>query len=239
VLATSAADDILLLRLVFRNVTADPLYAALDPLAEIGGIVYDQVYVGFLFDPDVGTSGDDNMSYEPDLDLVFAYDSRFDEAGFGGGFSRAPGLIGLQLIDSPVGTRTVLNGWTSQGVGSTDWFAGQISEKNGWYMLSGVRPFAPFHEDPRIGHLPPAPGDVRLSVSAGPLRLVPGDSVAVTVAIIIADPVPDTFISGFDLLSGDPLDKTRPLYGAAANLFEKARSTRALATMVSTAAAAR
>jgi hypothetical protein len=76
--------------------------------------------------------------------------------------------------------------------------------------------------------MPLGPGDVRLSVSAGPLRLAPGDSAAITVAIILAEPVPDSFTPGTQVEPGDPADRTRVLYGVAANLLQKAASVTAL-----------
>jgi len=228
VTATNEDDDVVLLHLRFRNVTADPLYAALDPMAEAGGIVYDQVYVGFLLDPDIGVASDDYLSYQPDLRLAFAYDAGFDEVDFGGGYNRTPGLIGLQIVDVPAGARFILNGWTSQG-SSADWVAGQTSERIGWYMLSGQKVYEPDHPFPQIGHLPETPGDVRLSVSTGPFHLAPGDSVDVTVAVLLAEPAAGTFASGTQLDPGDPLDNTRQLYQVATNLFSRALLTGSLA----------
>ncbi len=221
-LATAEVDDIVVLRLVFRNITHEQLYAALDPTVPPGGVAYEQAWVGFMLDPDVGAPGDDALSYESDLDLVFAYDVRWDENTFGGGFARAPGLIGLRMLEAPPDVTIMLNGWTSQGAGSQDWVAGQVNERNGWNMLSGLRPFSPDHPDRRIGHMPLGPGDVRISVSAGPLRLAPRDSAVVKVAIILADPVAGSFNSGTQMEPGEPTDRTRSLYGAAGNLFTKA-----------------
>lgn len=228
VTATAVDDDIVLINLTFRNVTADPLYAALDPTAEIGGFVFDQVYVGFLLDPDIGFSGDDYFSYDTDRNLVFAYDAAFDEQNFAGGFNRSPGLIGLQLLEWPVGGNIILNGWTSQGAGA-DWAAGTTTEKFGWYMLSGLRVYEPDHPFRKIGHLQQTPGDIRMSVSAGPFRLVPGDTLALSVAIMLAEPVADMFTSGTQLDPGEPLDATRQLNSVAALLFEKADQTQSLA----------
>jgi hypothetical protein len=122
----------------------------------------------------------------------------------------------------------MLNGWTSQGAG-TDWVAGTTSEKLGWYMLSGLRVYQPDHPFRKIGYLPESVGDVRLSVSAGPYRFAPGDSVALTVAILLAEPVPDTFTSGAPLEPGDPLDNTRQLHLVARNLFDRAALATAIA----------
>lgn len=220
--ALAAVEDVVVLRLVFRNITNERLYAAVDPTVPAGGVTFDKVWIGYLLDPDVGEPTDDLLSYEPDLNLAFAYDSDFNETNFAGGFNRAPGLIGLRAFDVPQGASVVLNGWTSQGVGTLDWGAGQTSESIGWSMLSGTRPFAPDHPSLRIGHLPPSPGDVRISVSAGPLRLVPGDSVAISIAVMLAEPEPGGFTSGTRLDPGDPLDRTRALYSVATLLFERA-----------------
>jgi len=232
--AIGDVDDVVVLRLVFRNITNSPLYAALDPTVPAGGVTFDKVWVGFLLDPDIGEPTDDMLSYEPDLNLSFAYDSDFDETKFGGGFNRAPGLIGLRMFDVPAGATVVMNGWTSQGTGSFDWNAGEISESIGYGMLSGTGVFSPDNPSPRIGHMPPSPGDVRISVSAGPLRLVPGDSVAVSIAIVLAAPVTGTFNSGIELKPGDPLDRTRALYTVAADLFERAIAATGVSAMDTT-----
>lgn len=220
--ASTDVEDVVLLRLTFTNITDEPLYAAIDPTVPVSGYTYYEVFIGFLLDPDIGSPGDDALSYEPDLNLAFAYDSRFNEPEFSGDFTRAPGLIGLKVLDAPAGARVVLNGWNSLG-STSDWYAGQVSEKTGWLMLSGVRPYQPDHPFLSIGHLPTQPGDVRLSVSAGPLRLEPGDSAAVTVAVILAEPVPDTYTTGVAIEPGDPTDATRQLYAVAGNLFGRAR----------------
>jgi len=228
--ATAVDDDIVFVRLVFRNITNLPIYAALDNSVPPAGRTYDPAYIGFLLDPDIGVAGDDALSYDRDLDMAFAFDARFDENDFQAGFNRGPGLVGLKMIDAPAGTTVILNGWTSTGGVSTDWFAGQISERIGWHMLSGgPGVWEPDHADPRIGHLPLGPGDVRISVSAGPIRLAPGDSAAVTIAIILAEPVAGTFTSGTPVEPGDPTDRTRVLYSVAANLVQKAAVADALA----------
>jgi len=220
--AITEVDDVVVVRLAFRNITNSPLYAALDPTVPAGGVTFDKVWVGFLLDPDVGEAIDDMLSYEPDLNLVFAYDSDFNETNLGGGFNRAPGLIGLRMFEAPAGATVVMNGWTSQGTASQDWNAGEISEKIGYGMLSGTSVFPPDNLNPRVGHMPQSPGDVRISVSAGPFRLVPGDSVAVAIAVMLAAPVPGLFNSGIEFKPGDPFDRTRPLHAVAADLFERA-----------------
>jgi hypothetical protein len=89
-------------------------------------------------------------------------------------------------------------------------------------MLSGIRPYAPDHPDLGIGFLPSVPSDMRMTVSAGPVTLPPGDSVTITVAVAVAEPVPGTFTSGAGFLEpGEPHDQTRPIYAVAAGLRER------------------
>jgi hypothetical protein len=227
VVGVAAAEDALIIRLVFRNVTTNPAYAAADPIIPAGGIRYDAVYIGFALDPDIGDPRTDWVSYAPELDMVFAYSAQMRERdrdrGFDADARDAPGLVGLRVLDAPPGARVVLNAWahgTSASPG--DWRAGFASERLGWGMLSGMQPYAPYHTHGRIGHLPPAAGDIRMSVSAGPLQLRPGESVALTVAVVVAAPVAGEFTSGVLLEPGDPLNPSRPLARTAANLFERA-----------------
>ena len=210
-------DDIILIELVFRNITNQPVYGTVDPALPAAGVTYDELYLGFVLDPDIGRPGDDYFSYEPALDLVFAYDADFQEVEFGSNHRNAPGLVGLSVVAAPAGARVVLNGWVSPG----DWRAGQFNEPIGWYILSGTQSFAPDHPSTEIGHLAQASADVRLSVSVGPLQLTPGDSASLTVAVTIAPPVAGTFESGTEVIPGDPLDSGRQLFRVAGNLFVK------------------
>lgn len=237
IVSVASEDDIVIVRLVFHNISADPLYRAVDPFVPVNGVTYTDAWVGVALDPDIGVPTDDMISYDPDLNLAFAYDARFDESQYSSGFNTKPGLVGLRMLEVPDDAIVVLNGWASQGAGSADWFAGRSNERLGWNMLSGLRPFAPAHADRRIGHLPPAPGDMRVTVSAGPFRLAPGDSAAVTVAVVIAEPVPNTFTSGVLFDPGNPTDRTRTLYATAQQLF--ARATAASTVLTSLNAAAR
>jgi hypothetical protein len=232
VVGTSAVEDALLVRLVFRNVTGNPAYAAADPIVPAGGIRYDGVYIGFALDPDIGDPRTDWVSYEPALDMVFAYSSRMRERDRDRGFDSeardAPGLVGLRVLDAPAGSRVVLNAWAHGGASPGDWRAGFNSERLGWGMLSGMQPYAPYHTHGHIGHLPTSAGDMRMSVSVGPLQLRPGDEASVTVAVLLAAPVAGTFTPGTLLEPGDPLNTSRPLARVAAHLFEYAAGLDAL-----------
>jgi hypothetical protein len=211
-------------RLVFRNISADPIYRTVDPIVPVTGVTFSASWIGFAIDADIGTTSDDMISYAPYLDMVFAYDASFEENGYGSGYNRKPGIVGLRVLEAPAGTSVILNGWASQGNGTADWVAGRLSEPVGWYNLSGSRPFSPSHPSLKLGHLPPEPGDMRITVSAGPLFLAPGDSAAITVAVVLAEPVAGTFTPGVRVEPGNPLDSSRPLATIAAQLFDRARS---------------
>lgn len=221
-------EGVAVLRIVFRNITADPLYSLVDPIIPTSGLVFNDVFIGYALDPDIGLATDDMLSYEPDLGMVFAYDSKFDEAGFDGGWNVQPALVGLRILETPPGTRIVLNGYANQQGVSLDWHAGDLSEPTGWGMLSGTIVYSPVSSDPRIGHLPPLPGDARIMVSAGPLTLAPGDSAAITLAVVVAPPVPTTFTSGQAVDPGDPLNPARQIHRVAGTLFQQAQAAEAL-----------
>jgi hypothetical protein len=232
IVSARRVEDAVVVRLVFRNITRDPLYQKVDPAMPAVGAVIDQAYVGFLLDPDIGTPGDDLVSYDPELDLVFAYDAHFQEGGFSAGYNVRPALVGLRVLEAPAGATVVLNGWSSLKSYSTDWNAGRPREALGWLMLSGTRSFQPDHSGRQVGHLPPEMGDMRITVSAGPLTLAPGDSAAITVAIVLAEPASGTFTSGNPQDPGSPFDTSRVLYGIAANLRERARAAESLSAAV-------
>jgi hypothetical protein len=228
VIATQRTDDVVAIRLVFRNITADPLYQLVDPAMPEAGATLTNAFIGFLLDPDIGDSQDDALSYDPDLDLVFAYDAHFSETNYGSGFNLKPGLVGLRVLEAPEGAGVALNGWARSKDYSADWKAGTITEGAGWLMLSGTRSYQPDHPSRWIGHLPPQTGDMRLTVTAGPVALAPGDSAAITVAIVLAEPAAQTFTSGNLQDPGNPTDPSRQLLRIAANLLERARAADAL-----------
>lgn len=232
IVATQRVQDALVLRLVFRNISADPLYQQVDNVMPDAGAIITNAYIGFLLDPDIGFPSDDIISYDPDLDMVFAYDADFFEENFAGGYHLKPGMVGLRVLEAPAGTNVVLNGWASQKSYSNDWKAGTPSEPIGWLLLSGTAAFTPDHNGSKIGHLPPQSGDMRVTVSAGPLTLAPGDSASITVAVLLAEPVEGTFESGEVQDPGSPLDTGRPLYDIAALLRERAAAAEALRASV-------
>jgi hypothetical protein len=126
-----------------------------------------------------------------------------------------------------VGARRVLNGWPSTISGQTgDWKAGTLTEPLGYSFLSGRLAYSPDNTDDTIGHMPGStPSDYRMSVSAGPITLAPGDS---TLAVALADPAPGTFTSGTIISSGDPKTNDRPIMRVADLLRQRLIAAEAL-----------
>ena len=225
-LVGSVNSDIVYLKLTFRNITNRDTYRAVDPLVPNSGLTFTRVYLGFAMDADIGESSDDLITYEPPLEMVYTYDSNFREPSFNAASAFAPGLIGLRMIAKPENTTTVMNGWPGTfGTVSGDWAAGSINEPAGHGILSGSRSFLPDEPGASIGYTPGTPGDFRMSVSAGPVTLAPGDSAQVTVAIVLAAPVAGEFTSGQQVLPGSPSVQDRPIRRIAATLFTNAQPT--------------
>ena len=218
--------NVIFIKLTYLNITNRESYRAIDPLVPSSGMRFDNVYMGFAVDPDIGNSEDDMLTYEPALDMVYTYDSNFQEDVFNFANAATPGLVGLKLVSKPAGTTAVLNGWVSNANSNTagDWIAGTTSERLGHGVLSGLRSYLPDYAGQQIGFTPQSPSDYRMSVSAGPVTLEPGDSAAITVAVIMAAPVAGRFNSGQVVAPGDPLDTERPIRLIAATLLERARN---------------
>lgn len=230
VIGRSSTNDVLIVRITFRNVTNQPSYKATDPYMPPDGMRMNRAYLGFAMDSDIGESGDDLFTYVPELDALVQYDARFSESGFAQGYNVKPGLVGLRLLDAPAGTKRVLNGWPSiVGGGLADWQAGTDGEAAGYDVLAGRVAHAPNHASETIGHLPGATAaDYRLAVSAGPVDLAPGDSASITIAVAVAEPVAGTFTSGTAVESGDPTVPDRPITRIAAALLDKLRAATAI-----------
>ncbi|MGH8437179.1 MAG: hypothetical protein ACRERX_22580 [Pseudomonas sp.] len=219
-------DDVVVVRVVFRNITTRPAYQAADPFSVPDGFQFQDAFVGFALDPDIGAAEDDLFTYDPELNAIIAYDGAFREDGFQSGAQAAPALVGLRLLEAPAGTRRILNGWPRVIGGlSGDWSAGTSSEQNGWHILSGSTSYTPDHAENTIGYLTgSAINDQRIAVSAGPLNLAPGDSAVIRIAVAFAEPAAGTFTSGTVVDSGDPGAATRTIMLVAAALRAKLRA---------------
>lgn len=213
----SATPDAIHVRVTWRNITRDSVYRALDDDVPDNGIFFNDVWLGFMLDADIGAFGesdDDLVSYDADRNLVFAYDSDFAVTGFSGGWGSRPGLVGLMLIEGP-SADVRLNAWPK-----TANFLTGVNEDVGRLLILAQQAQPANHPDPRIGYAPvDSDGDYLLSVATGPVTLAPGDSVSAHFAVLLASPASGTFTSGAKVTAGDPLDPTRPLADIAALLF--------------------
>jgi hypothetical protein len=219
-IGVTATNDVAFVKLTYKNITNNPTYQAVDPIVPAGGITYNWVYLGFALDPDIGASGDDMITYDPDHDMVYAYDMDFVE-NFSQGWVDRPALVGLRLMEAPAdATMKVLNGWSL----GTDFGGGDKSERTGWGILSGNFSVPPDFAGSQIGFAPTSPGDYRMSVSAGPITLAPGASASITVAIILAPPTPGTYTSGQFVDPGNPTVNDRKIAKVASGLIDKAKS---------------
>jgi hypothetical protein len=232
-LTTSAlVPDAIMIRVVFRNITNKPLYQALDTRVPASGITYDQAYIGFGLDPDIGQATDDYVTYAPDLNIVFAYDGDFRENTFEVDPEK-PGLLGLQMLSAPANTKVVLNSWPISAANGVllDWLPTNNNELFGYNVLARMPTIllAYTSADTRVGNVGTIAADYRMSVSAGPVKLAPGDSAVIKVAVLLASPWPGTFVTARDLPPGDPTDANRPIMKTAASLLQKARDIAAVA----------
>jgi hypothetical protein len=221
-LAVDSADveDVLFLHFEIENVSADERYRRLYPWVPDSGYTFDGLYVGFGFDADVGAPEDDLGTFDPDLDLAFMYDADFQDEELGE-FSERPALAGLVTVEPPAGaTERTFTLWRRED----DWDNGTF-HGFAWRLLAGrLGPGDAIsdHPSPDIGHTSDAPDDYRLIDAHGPLRIAPGESVTMTVAIVMAEPVPGTFTPGTLIPAGDPTDPGRAILDVAADLRELA-----------------
>ncbi|MGQ0561450.1 MAG: PEGA domain-containing protein [Gemmatimonadota bacterium] len=216
-IGTSGSSDVAFIRLTFRNITNRESYRAVDPLIPSAGITYNWVYLGFALDADIGNATDDMVTYDPALNMVYMYDMDFQDDRL----ARAPGLIGLRLLEAPPGaTVRALNAWPS----GNDWRAGDVSERFGYGMISGTRiaPLTPDMPGQQIGLVPSTNADYRMSVSAGPITLEPGASASITVAVMLARPVPGTYTPGQNVNPENPTTGGRTIERIAGALLDKA-----------------
>lgn len=220
VTAANAAEGVVIVSVTFRNISNGHWYRIMDSQMPEGGITYNSAYVGFVLDGDIGDADDDAVSYVPDLDLAVLYDSDFEETGFSADWRERPAVLGLRVLERPEGTQVVLNAWPREW----DWVAGEYYEPEGhaWLRGESAHPQFAVHPDPRIGHAPQYRADLRVSVSAGPLTLAPGDSAKIVVAVVIAPPAPGTYTPGEPVAPGEPLDGNRSLLQVIAPLLDRA-----------------
>jgi hypothetical protein len=225
--------DVALIRITYRNITNSPLYQKLDPRGtSLGteGLTFDDVYIGFGMDPDIGTATDDVMTYDPDLHAVFAYDTNFFDTAMSTLTENSPALVGLRMLSVPNNGNIILNGYGNTAGSQGDWHASGVDELLGWGIMSGTAAYSPDDPDPGIGTAVTTDTDVRMLVSAGPYSLRPAEELSIVVAVALAAPVPGTFTSTVAMPPGNPHDPNRPIMITAGALRKKLTDAAALLT---------
>ncbi len=215
---SAIVEDMLFIHFKLSNVTADPRYQKLYPIFPAAGYTFEQLYLGFGLDADVGAASDDLASFDAETGLGFIYDADFSDSEIG---AEAPALVGLLTLEPPAGadqrTRTL---WRA----ADDWDDGTRPDF-AWRILAGrLGAGDPIvdHPSPDFGFVSDSPDDYRLTESFGPSRLAPGEAVEFTVALLFAAPVPGAFVPGALLSPGDPTSMNRQILDVARGLKDLA-----------------
>ena len=163
----------------------------------------DSIYVGYFMDNDVGYADDDLIGFDRSLNLGYSYDSDSEESGW-----IAPaGYLGSVFVETPVDSigdpfkgvppaGNELNEWQIGLTGFQTWIRSDLGQSEGhpgdvdddemdhikYFQLSMVDSFEVFEEAQ----------DVRQLATSGPvIRLDPGSSISVTVALVAGSSLSD------------------------------------------------
>lgn len=140
------------------------------------------MYLAPCCDPDIGDYRDDLVGFDSLRNLGYAYDSDFDEPGWG----RTPGYIGYDFLESPLGPGGAQLGLTAfkilrnpgvPGPGIPD----PDNDDQAYQLMAGY--------DYQTGEYQPFdsivdPTDVRFLQCTGPFDLSPGETTRVVIAVI-------------------------------------------------------
>ncbi len=213
---SGGAEDILFLRFEITNISHEDRYRHFHPDIPEGGYTYRSLYLGFGLDADVGVAEDDLGTFDHDLGLAFMYDADFNDPDVGI-YDTSPGLIGLLTVEPPgEASERTLTLWRAVD----DWDDGLFHDF-AWRLLAGrLAASDPIsdHVHPDIGYQPTAAGDYRVIDAHGPLVLAPGDTIFMTVAIIMAGPTPGSYTPGQVVRPGDPMASGRRILTIAGEL---------------------
>ena len=217
---STEVEDVLFIQFEIENISDNPRYRRIYPWVPEGGYTLESLYVGFGLDADIGGSEQDLGTFDPALNLSFIYDAFFQDEQLGA-FAERPALVGLVTVEPPSGAggRT-LTLWRR----SDDWDDGD-RHAFAWRLLAGRLaagdPIAD-HPSAEIGFVSATPNDYRAIEAYGPLQLAPGDKVVMTVALILAEPVADSYTPGVLVSPGDPEDPNRAILTVAGGLRARA-----------------
>ncbi|MGH7545727.1 MAG: hypothetical protein ACREKI_06045, partial [Gemmatimonadota bacterium] len=228
--------DVLYFRFRLRNVTDDPRHRHWRPEIPEGGFTFENLYAGMALDADIGSTpagtADDVgtvLSFAPDSAVAFIYDLDFQENSLLSGYATMPPLVGLVLAETPAAvTRRPFSLWTI----ATDWdndgaIRGDDDPGFGYRVLTAQLGAADALADcgtpgDDIGHCSDTQNDYRLSLTAGPLTLAPGDTATFVAALVYVEPAPGQFTPGSPILPGDPTTSRLALEAVADSLLVRA-----------------
>lgn len=237
----------ILVRFDVTNISDSADYRRVHPEMPAGGRTLSNIYLAPLVDVDVGglreINGnrvddriDDNGTLFPADSMVVGWDQEFAAPAMGGGYASRPGVVGVRLIEGPPGASAlVLDGALSLGWDTP------ADEDRTYRILAAGRDGAATECSSPAAAMPAyvcmstgsveAEHDVRIGWSVGPIaQLAPGETVTLTIAILVAPPQPGTFTSGTSVApQQNALDDTsRPIYLIAAPLRAAASGVKTL-----------
>ena len=138
---------------------------------------WEDAYIGFAMDPDIGNSSNDLGGCFPDLNLGFAYNPPDSLAGIEEDWTHPPGYIGIKFLDGP--SKDPVTGaakMTTFAIWATDFVPNSDEIR---YDLLSRGTYDTLDVDP---------ADKRIFVSSGPFSLDYGDSVRFVIAVCFAWP---------------------------------------------------
>lgn len=239
----------ILLKFDVTNISATDDYRFFHPEGPAGGHTLRDVYLVPMFDFDIGSTGtldrrqvpeirDDNITMFPADSLLVAYDQSFQVLNFSPSFSSQPGLVGVQVIESPPGTQArgiFLSDTVGTGPLILDYLPA-AREDSSYAIYSAGRAGAQLLRPqcvvgPHALDCAPETGsDVKGGWSIGPIAsLAPGETVSLTIGIMLARPTPGTVTATTVIRPGnDSLTTTRQITPIAADLRARAAIVRGL-----------
>lgn len=140
------------------------------------------MYVAPCCDPDLGEYDDDLVAFDSLRNLGYAYDSDFDEPGWG----RTPGYVGYDFLESPIGPGGEQLGLTAFKILRNPGLPGPgipdpDNDGQAYQLMAGYNyqtgEYEPFDSIA-------TPTDVRFLQCTGPFDLPPGDTATVVIAIM-------------------------------------------------------
>ena len=239
----------ILLKFVVTNISATDEYRFHHPGLPATGHTLRNVYLAPMFDFDIGGPQsldrannpeirDDNITAFPAESLLVAYDQAFQVTSFSATFRNQPGLVGVQVIETPPGTEARAI-FLSDTVGTTRLILDYLPaarEDSSYAIYSAGRAGAQLLRPQcvvganALDCAPETGNDVKGGWSIGPIpTLAPGESVSLTIAILLDQPTAGSVTGGTVIRPGnDSLSTTRQITPIAADLRALAASVRAL-----------